>query len=592
MPPPSELAVYETFEDVFLRRSTLDELIADLRRFSQQSVLWVCAAIVTGIQLWNRPNLQPSDIYERFLSTFFHGALRTRFIAGYWSTDPRRFLFHRRQILLISKLAILHCSGHGLDARFSAEQFGPILLKANDHLHYGLIPNEPGRRVTTREDFAKIITEMVAVGEHASPNVADMVTRSHLMLTRFAKELSDHPDFVDLNGEYRKATDLTIEELEAMLFGVHARFGEELVRKLMHQPGSLPLRDANFASTAVPAEKVRSFLDSLSADPGTMSMELKQKDDGPNDFTVFRKFPLVRQYYNMHLRTASSGFLMMDNLFFLEKIQTAPYWNAAAFGERLHRFWGVVFEKYVNELMMRACAGTKAKYIPDPRHPDHPSAQICDGIVVSDDSMVLLEYKSNMFRADTKYSGNHLELAAEIEMKLVHNTTDKKNKKKGVWQLSHALKTLFNQNASMSLLGIDLRNIKRVYPYLVTFDSIGATIGISPFLNTFLEEHLHGQPFSIEVRPLFCTDIETLEFASGFFGASSLPQVLEHWFETNPSLTTPLQAIDLSRFAWRENGWLRAEWNSVYKSMVKILFPDKDPEAALADAVMRAKGLP
>jgi hypothetical protein len=587
MTTPTELAVYETFEEVFLRRSTLDELIADLRVFSQQSVLWVCAAIVTGVQLWNRPNLQPFDIYQRFLSLFFDGALRARFIVGYWSTDPRRFLFHRRQILLISKLAILHCSGHGVDARFSAGRFGPILLKANDHLHYGLLPNEPGHRVATREDFAKIITEMVAVGEHGSPNVAHMVTRSHLMLTRFLEVLSDHPDFVDLAGEYRKATDLTIEEFEAMVFGVHARFGEKLVRKFIDQPGSLPLRDADFASIAVPAKKVRTFLNSLSADSRRMSMELKEKDNGPNDFTVFRKFPLVLQYYNMHLKTASSGFLMMDNLFFLEKIQTAPYWNAAAFGERIHRFWGAVFEKYVNELMTRACAGTKAKYIPDPRHPDDPSAQICDGIVVSGDSMVLMEYKSNMFRADTKYSGNHSELAAEIEMKLVHNKTDKK---KGVWQLSGALKTLFDQNASMSLPGIDLRNIKRVYLYLVTLDSIGATIGISPFLNTFLEERLDGRSFPIEVRPLFCTDIETLEFASGFFGASSLPQVLEHWFVTNPSPTTPLSAIDLGRFVWRENGWLRAEWNSLYKSMIKILFPDKDPEAALAEAVKRAEG--
>ena len=48
-----------------------------------------------------------------------------------------------------------------------------------------------------------------------------------------------------------------------------------------------------------------------------------------------------------------------------------------------------------------------------------PDLQICDGIVVSDDSIVLMEYKSSMFRADTKYGGNHLALTAEIEKKLV-----------------------------------------------------------------------------------------------------------------------------------------------------------------------------
>src|SRR6266566_1021018 len=143
MPSPAELAVYETFEDVFGRRSTLDELIDDVRLFSQQSVLWVCAALVTGMQLWNRPDLQPFDIYLRFLSLFFAGTLRGRLVAGYWNTNPKRFLFHRRQVLLISKLAIRHCSGHGVDARFNAERFGPILLKANDQLHYDLLPAKP-----------------------------------------------------------------------------------------------------------------------------------------------------------------------------------------------------------------------------------------------------------------------------------------------------------------------------------------------------------------------------------------------------------------------------------------------------------------
>jgi hypothetical protein len=102
MPAPTELAVNETFEDLFCTRRTLDELIADVRLFSQQSVLWVCATIVTAMQLWNKPDLQRFDIYLRFLSLFFDNALRARLVAGYWSSDPKRFLFHGRQVLLIS----------------------------------------------------------------------------------------------------------------------------------------------------------------------------------------------------------------------------------------------------------------------------------------------------------------------------------------------------------------------------------------------------------------------------------------------------------------------------------------------------------
>lgn len=130
----------------------------------------------------------------------------------------------------------------------------------------------------------------------------------------------------------------------------------------------------------------------------------------------------MQQYYNLHLTTAWFGLLMMDNLFFLEKIQAGPYWFAnALYGLKLRKFWGAVFEKYVNKIMAESCAGTKAVFIPDPTPADDPNLQICDGIVVSDDSLVLMEYKSSMFRADTKYSGNHHALAGEIEKKLVHD---------------------------------------------------------------------------------------------------------------------------------------------------------------------------
>ena len=590
MPSASQLAVYETFESVYGRKSTMDELIADIRPFTQQSVLWVCAVIVTGMQLWNRVDSQPADVYRSLLSLYFGPELHIRFIAGYWSSNPRRVLFHRRQVLLIAKIAILHCSG-GKDARFHAERFGPILLKANDQFDYGLIAGlaATGRSITERDEFSKIITEMVAVGEDASPEIAQLITRGHLMLTRFTDELRQDPDVVDVAKEYQEATGLTLQEYEAMIFGTHARFGEELSKALYREPGTLPLKEANFATTAVDPKNVSIFLDLLASGPARMARELRVKDNGPNDFTIFRRFPLVQQFYNLHLTTAWCGYLMMDNLFFLEKVLTGPYWHASAcHGLKLRKFWGAVFEKYVNELMRRACAGTQARFVPDPRPSGRPDLQICDGIVVSGDSIVLMEYKSSMFRADTKYGGNHLALTAEIEKKLVQDKES--SSKKGVMQLAEAVRMLFGVNASTVMPQIDLTKIKHVYLYIVTLDSIGGTIGMSAFLNTFLDEHLDRRAFpSLQIRPIFCSEIEALETVTGFFVKASLPKILERWFATNPSLTAPLQAIDLSSLRWQENSWLRAEWISIYKDMVKLLFPKEDPDRAVAEGIKRGQ---
>jgi len=171
-----------------------------------------------------------------------------------------------------------------------------------------------------------------------------------------------------------------------------------------------------------------------------MARELRKKDEGPNDFTIFRRFPLVQQYYNLHLTSAWFGLLMMDNLFFLEKVQTGPYWHASALhGLKLRKFWGAVFERYVNELLTQACAGTNCIFLPDPRPTNNMSKQLCDGIIVSGDSMVLMEYKSSIFRADTKYGGDPVALAEEIENKLVHDK--EADERKGVEQLAEAVKT-------------------------------------------------------------------------------------------------------------------------------------------------------
>jgi hypothetical protein len=368
-----------------------------------------------------------------------------------------------------------------------------------------------------------------------------------------------------------------------MIFGAHARHGEDLSKLLYKEPGALPLKTANFATTAITPKKVSAFLDLLASTPYAMELELRVKDNGPNDLTIFRKYPLVQQFYNLHLKTAWCGFLMMDNVFFLDKVLTGPYWQAnATYGQRIHRFWGSVFERYANELMRRALAGTGSQYLPDPRPVSDSNVQICDGLVLAGNSLVLMEYKGSVFRADTKYSGNHAALASEIEKKLVQDHESKN--KKGVVQLAEAVKTLFGPDGPNLFPQIDLKKINRVYLYIVTLDAIGGTIGMSALLNTFLDQMLDRSAFpSIEIRPLFCSEIEALENITELFAKVSLPQILEKWFESNPALMAPLQAIDFSGLSFKENEWLRAEWLAIYKNMVRVLFPNEDPDAVVAN---------
>jgi hypothetical protein len=81
----------------------------------------------------------------------------------------------------------------------------------------------------------------------------------------------------------------------------------------------------------------------------------------------FRKYPMV-QHIDPRVIGSGEAHLMIDNMSFLERAQTGPYWMAnEAHNESLRTFWGAVFERYVNELLSRACNGIRARFFPDPR---------------------------------------------------------------------------------------------------------------------------------------------------------------------------------------------------------------------------------
>jgi hypothetical protein len=567
----ADLAVYETHEDVFGRRSSLAELEAEIGQCSLSSLLWVCATVVTGLQLWDRSD-PPLDVYADLLRLFFSPQLVLRFEIGFWSRDPRREVFHRRQILLIAKLGILHCGHGGIDLRQNSARFGSILLKANDQFHHGLLPL-PGENISDREKFARAMAELVAVTEYGKPDIGHELARNQLLLAHYVRELQTDADYIDVAGEYEGLVGFSLEENTAMLFGLHARFGRNLVETIKTDAGALPFSIQTFSQTPIPISKRSKFIATVSATPGAMKRELLRQDCGPNDFTIFRKFPAVEQWYNVHLRSFWIGYLLMDNHMLIEKQLSGPYWYALRrYGQRFTRFWGTVFEKYVDDLMMNSCAGTMARFIPDLRDPKDPNHQICDGLVIDGDQLVVIETKASIFTADSKYRGDHQRLAEEIDNKMVRERET--GQKKAALQLADAVMALTEDPKILLSLGVDPSGISKVYPLVVSLDTLGGTIGISAYLGLAFQAAL-GPSWKHRgvVQPLGCVDIESLEFMTEHFFAESLPRLLQRWHKFNPPLFMPFVATPIDGIVRRTNAWLKRAGDERFKSAIRILFP-------------------
>jgi hypothetical protein len=570
-------AVYESFEELFGRKSSIDELIAEISKYERSSMLWICAEIVCRVQLWARPGARNRANYSRYLQEFFEPSVSRRLVAGQSSVHPFRFLFHRRQIDLVAKLALQHC-GSGLDAREHANELGVLFLMANDHLDYGLLRNVPVN-ADARERTIRLVTEMLAVQEGSSPAISNLFTRGHLMLTRYAAELATAHDFVDVVGEFERKVGLNLADFEALVFAVHSRFGAQMSNTVVTNSELLPLKREDFAQTALTPEKVEAFLKFVSIPPEELKNEILQSDTGPNDATPFRKYPMV-QHVDPRIEEAPEAHLMIDNLTFLERAQTGPYWVANEdHSENLRSFWGAVFERYVNDLLSRACAATASRFFPDPRQHDRPDVQICDGIIATENAVVLMEYKASMFRADSKYRGDQHRLLREIEKKWVRN---EKGSKKGVEQLAAAVRLLFDGKNPQSIFPeIDWAKIEHVHLCLVTLDTLGETIGMSALLNTYLAEGLDSTSYPQGfICPLHCVDIASLERVTAYFDAVSLPELLSRRLQLTTDLSASLSMVNLA--TPRLNPWIESEWEAIGRQIVPIVFPGTDMDQFFA----------
>jgi hypothetical protein len=120
---------------------------------------------------------------------------------------------------------------------------------------------------------------------------------------------------------------------------------------------------------------------------------------------------------------------------------------------------------------------------------------------VEGDALVLLEYKSSMFSARAKYSGNHVLLRNEIAAKLVRDEAT--IRRKGVEQLAFSIRRLFENPDREVIGGFSAHNIARVYPLLITLDDLGGCLLVSRLLNTYFDEFLDRAQFApIEIRPI------------------------------------------------------------------------------------------
>ncbi len=555
----SVFITYFSYQEFFSEPAQRDDLIACIAKYDGYSVLHFLRQLNSHLLIWENGILGDDVKYQAFVYRLLPNILGEQLVFELQrSKTRRRAFFHTRQLLYLAKLAIQHCSfGSGHAFGTLGIEAGLIFLKVNDQLH---IQKRAEIDLLSDDDQDyTILGELIAVNEFASTDAGDLVIRAYTMLFTLPSNASGKAFYLDLEEIFASETGIALRQYFVMCFVLITGTMKEFYKKVN---SALTFGKDVWSQSDLPEDVINSFWMQVSISVTAAKNELSV-DRGNSDVTLFRRWPLLE-----HLGTRF-GF---DSKFFLEKLWAGPFWtifhSSSDAENKLPQFVGWLFEQYLNEVFAKSCGPYNA-YHPQPKRADRSSAELTDGILICNDTLILLEYKAAMFTAQAKYSGDRELLRQEVEKKLVQN---ERGRSKGVLQLHEAIEYLNVADLKTAVNGVDLSGIKTIYPLLITLEPLGDGLLVSRVLNRRFQSIRSAFSSSkFEVKRLHCTGVATIEKIAGAFHSSSVADLLNDWDSSDiPLRGTWRMYFDPSKHS-SGRSFNTATFNEIEASMLPLL---------------------
>ena len=450
-----------------------------------------------------------------------------------------RFIFSRQSTLrLLSECARVSDphSTYTLDRRDARNDLAKCYLIANGMLDDG----SSGSNTMPGEELSKqIIADTITTVDYAintSPGY-----RTKLLMVRsaeFLRSLAETEEArlgVDANQTLLQATELTLQDYQHLVFSIFAVYWNYSPREIVRQDPFMD-RSLFFDPNSVPdlASLYENFLPHTCISIDELNEKVANFSSCKNEFRLWRQYPLVQ--------ISEDQILCVDFYFLLEKLQTGVFWimrnqlekQRRGAGQKIIALWGDIFENYAASIIKRAIdaqAPRVEKYIIAPNYDQRQEDECTDVAIYSSDTLVLLECKSPILRADTKFSGDFDKLYAELKDKIIEGEIPEKPK--GIKQLCNAIQSLFHteETQRQNIEGIDISKIKKIYPVLVLSDRIFSV----PCMNWFLDlefQRLLGnihQMENLNIMPLTVLTIEDLESLEPYLSHTPFHVHLDKW---------------------------------------------------------------
>ncbi len=495
-----------------------------------------------------------------------------------------RFIFNRQstlRLLIESVLVSDPDSTYTLDRVDARNDLARCYLIANRLLDEG----SSSSNTTNDEEICKeIIAGSVPTLDYAintSPAYGTkfLTVRSAEFLNRLVNIQDAHLG-VDANQTFFEATGLTLQDYQHLVFSIFAVYWncspQEIIRHDPSTDGSL-----FFGPNSVPdlAPLYERFLPHTCISIDMLKEKAENFPSCKNEFRLWRQYPLVE--------VSENRILCIDFSLLLEKLQSGVFWimrnqlekQRRGDGEKIIALWGDIFEDYTASIIKRGIDDQEPRvenYIIAPKYDQRQEEECTDVVIYDGDTLILLECKAPLLRAESKFSGDFDTLYAELKDKIIEG--EGPGKARGIKQLCNAIQSLFHSDEARrrSIEEIDLSKIKKIYPILVLSDRMFSVPCMNWFLNLEFQrlmKDIHGEA-DLDIKPLAVLTIEDLESLEPYISKTSFQDHLDKWIKWRTEVKSN-EKLSFSSFLFLslsedplENTFFNQKFNEIHSEMM------------------------
>jgi hypothetical protein len=391
------------------------------------------------------------------------------------------------------------------------------------------------------------------------------IARTQIILTETANlpRAAASADFANIEELFRQTTGISLTDFAALVFGLLTRYLRLTLDDLFRNPDTYFVPPSFFDRTAMEPATVDRFLQLISVEVEEFRQQLEHHASRPlTDMFVFQASPCIRN--------AQGSLFCVDPIALIEKASSGVYWmldtTLYAANNRLFRFWGLLFEEYVNRLLLTGYNQALGQISVNPVFRD--GAEVSDACVVEGGDLVLLEHKASILTAEAKYSGDPEAFERDVVRKLVQEN----HEPKGVSQLGHSIQRILRCDLIPSLPNL---RPHRIFSVLVVQDPVFA----SPFMNTYLNEFFPKDKLrrmsATTITPVFVLTVADVEDLCGYLHSCRFSDLLDEHYSGNRKLVHAFRSTahpTLQRTPFRTTQ-VRERFTAFSEEMVRGFFP-------------------